>query len=149
MPAADYYDYYQSSMQDASQYGSGLRVFRGGPQSGAGIGDFFRKVFHFIVPAVKSFASNTIQNVSTGMPLASAAKAAIKPTLSEVAAPLVSCFINNVAPVAVNGGTAAEGQTGSGSRKNQYKRTRGGAGKTCGGAKKRKTNSSTELVYNF
>ena len=110
MPAADYYNYYQSQ-QEPHQSGGGLRVFPGGLQGGAGIGDIFRKLFRFMVPVAKSFASNTIQNVSSGMPLASAAKAAIQPTLSSAAAPLVSRFINTVTPSAA-AGSASNGEAG-------------------------------------
>jgi len=113
-----------------------------------------------MVPVAKSFASNTIQNVSSGMPLASAAKAAIQPTLSTAAAPLVSRFINTVAPSAAAGSASNgdAGQSGSGvlfsgydgvpntnASVKQYKRSRGSSGTKAGGEKRKTATGSSTL----
>jgi hypothetical protein len=75
-----------------------MRFFRGGYQTGAGIGDILRRVFRFIVPVattgLKSFASNALGGVSSGMPLVNAAKAAIGPAVNAMAGPLLSRFMN-------------------------------------------------------
>ena len=80
-------------------------MFRGGIQSGAGLGDVLRGIFRFLAPialrGLSTFASRTLTGQQLGMPLALAAKSAIVPTISAVAgsaAPAVSRFMNAVAP---------------------------------------------------
>ena len=97
--SSDYCNYYES------QLGGELRVFRGGVQSGAGLGDVLRGIFRFLAPialrGLSTFASRTLTGQQLGMPLALAAKSAIVPTISAVtgsAAPAVSRFMNAVAP---------------------------------------------------
>ena len=80
-------------------------MFRGGTQSGAGLGDILRGIFRFSVPValrgIKTFAGNTLSAAQSGMPLATAARSAIMPTISAVAgaaAPTVARLVNSVAP---------------------------------------------------
>ena len=97
--SSDYCNYYES------QLGGELRVFRGGVQSGAGLGDVLRGIFRFLAPialrGLSTFASRTLTGQQLGMPLSLAAKSAIVPTISAVtgsAAPAVSRSMNGVAP---------------------------------------------------
>ena len=171
MSSTDYLAHYKS------QHGGGLRFFRGGYQTGAGLGDILRRVFRFIVPVattgLKTFATNAIGGVQSGMPLASAAKAALGPTVNAMAGPLLSRFMNNTPadaqPPAAGSG---EQQKGSGVLFDgidgiptttraiaAYKRGAGVTDKVMTGtappkrsnaaAKKRKTNKDKTISYNF
>jgi hypothetical protein len=95
-------------------------VFRGGTQSGAGLGDMLRGLFRFLMPialrGIQTFAGNTLAATQAGVPLSLAAKSAIMPTISAVAgsaAPTVSRLMNTVIPglIPANNTTA---QSGSG-----------------------------------
>ena len=78
MSSADYCAYYDSQMGGAQP-----RVFRGGIQSGAGLGDILRGVLRFLVPValrgLGSFAGRTLLGTQGGKTLGEAAKAAIGP----------------------------------------------------------------------
>ena len=80
MSQSDYCRYYQS------QRGGEIPVFRGGSQSGAGIGDILRGIGRFLMPValrgIGSFAGHTLTGTASGMSLKNAAKAAIIPSLS-------------------------------------------------------------------
>ena len=84
MSSADYCAYYDSQMGGAQ-----LRVFRGGIQSGAGLGDILRGVLRFLVPValrgLGSFAGRTLLGTQAGRTLGEAAKAAIGPSLGVMA----------------------------------------------------------------
>jgi hypothetical protein len=103
-----FYKYY------AAQYGGELPVYRGGrSQGGAGIGDILRSLFRVFAPValrgIGSFAGRTLDAHSRGIPLGTAAKEAIMPTLQSVAsqaAPLVSSAFNQA--------VAPQSQAGSG-----------------------------------
>lgn len=104
-----------------AQRGGEIPVFRGGRQTGAGLGDILKGFFRFLMPValrgIQAFAGNTLAGARAGMPLAAAAKSAIMPTISAVAgsaAPTVSRLVNSVIPglVTQNGATAP--QTGRG-----------------------------------
>ena len=68
MSSADYCAYYDSQMGGAQ-----LRVFRGGIQSGAGLGDILRGVLRFLVPialrGLGSFAGRTLLGTQAGKTL--------------------------------------------------------------------------------
>jgi len=72
-----------------AQSGGELPVFRGGLQSGEGIGDFFRGLLRFVAPiamrGIKTFAGNVMDAHQKGATLKDAAKGALKPTLGAVA----------------------------------------------------------------
>jgi hypothetical protein len=100
MSAADYRAYYDSQMGGAQ-----LRVFRGGLQSGAGLGDVLRGVLRFLVPialrGLGSFAGRTLLGTQAGKTLGEAAKAALGPSLSVMAGhamPAASRFMNTYIP---------------------------------------------------
>ena len=80
MSQSDYCRYYQS------QRGGEIRTFRGGSQSGGGIGDILRGIGRFLMPValrgIGSFAGHTLTGAASGMSLKNAAKAAIIPSLS-------------------------------------------------------------------
>jgi hypothetical protein len=85
--------------------GAQLRVFRGGIQSGAGLGDILRGVLRFLVPialrGLGSFAGRTLLGHQAGKTLGEAAKAAVGPALSVMAghaAPAASRFLNAYVP---------------------------------------------------
>ena len=98
MSQSDYCRYYQS------QRGGEIRTFRGGSQSGAGIGDIPRGIGRFLMPValrgIGSFAGHTLTGTASGMSLKNAAKAAIIPSLS--------------AAVGLSGSSKSSGQSGSG-----------------------------------
>ena len=107
MSTADYCAYYQHQLggQTGGAIGGQMRVFRGGLQSGAGLGDVLRGLFRFLAPialrGLSTFANSTLTAHQAGIPLALAAKGAILPTLSAVSgqsAPSVSRFMNAVMP---------------------------------------------------
>jgi hypothetical protein len=110
MSQSDYVRYYES------QRGGEIPVFRGGSQSGAGLGDVLRGLFRFLMPValrgIKTFAGNTLAATQAGVPLATAVRSAIMPTISAIAgsaAPTVARLVNAVAP-----GIADTQQKGSG-----------------------------------
>ena len=172
MSADDYLAHYKS------QHGGGMRFYRGGVQTGAGIGGILRRVFRFIMPVattgLKSFATNALGGLSAGMPLLNAAKSAIGPAVEAVAGPLISRFMNNTPadtqqqPSATGGGGDQKGSGSLFDGENgiptaprsiaAYKKGHGGAvqniiratvpGKKSGGAKKRKGTNKT-ITYNF
>jgi len=82
-PYSAYCRYYEA------QSGGELPVFRGGLQSGEGIGDFFRGLLRFVAPVamrgIKTFAGNMMDAHQKGATLKDAAKGALKPTLGAVA----------------------------------------------------------------
>ena len=85
--------------------GAQLRVFRGGIQSGAGLGDILRGVLRFLVPValrgLGSFAGRTLLGTQGGKTLGEAAKAAIGPSLgvmAQHAMPAASRFMNAYVP---------------------------------------------------
>jgi hypothetical protein len=100
MSTADYCAYYESQMGGAQ-----LRVFRGGIQSGAGLGDILRGVFRFLVPialrGLGSFAGRTLLGAQAGKSLGEAAKAALAPSLglmAQHAVPAASQFLRPYFP---------------------------------------------------
>jgi hypothetical protein len=100
MTSADYCAYYNSQMGGAQ-----LRVFRGGIQSGAGLGDILRGVLRFLVPialrGLGSFAGRTLLGTQAGKTLGEAAKSAIGPSLglmAEHAVPAASRFMSTYIP---------------------------------------------------
>ena len=119
MSQSDYCKYYES------QRGGEIPVFRGGSQSGAGLGDILRGLFRFLMPValrgIQSFAGNTLAGTQSGMSLPSAARAAIVPALSAAAGPAgptVSRIVNAIAPELSGsskqrgGGTLFDGENG-------------------------------------
>ena len=169
MSADDYLAHYKS------QHGGGMRFYRGGVQTGAGIGDILRRVFRFIMPVattgLKSFATNALGGLSAGMPLLNAAKSAIGPAVEAVAGPLISRFMNNTpadAQPPANGGGDQKGSGPLFDGENgiptapraiaAYKKGHAGAvqniiratvpGRKTGKAKKRKGTNKT-ITYNF
>ena len=80
MSQSDYCRYYRS------QRGGEIPVFRGGSQSGAGIGDILRGIGRFLMPValrgIGSFAGHMLSGTASGMSLKNAAKAAVIPSLS-------------------------------------------------------------------
>jgi hypothetical protein len=80
MSQSDYCRYYQA------QRGGEIRTFRGGSQSGAGIGDILRGVGRFLMPValrgIGSFAGHMLSGTASGLSLRNAAKAAVIPSLS-------------------------------------------------------------------
>ena len=91
MSSADYCAYYDNQMGGAQ-----LRVFRGGIQSGAGLGDILRGVVRFLVPiALKGLG------YFAGKRLGDAAKAALgqsSAVVGQPAAPVTSRFMNAYMP---------------------------------------------------
>jgi hypothetical protein len=170
MSQSEYCKYYEA------QRGGEIPVFRGGVQTGAGLGDILRGIFRFLTPlalrGMQTFAGNTLAAAQAGVPLGQAAKSAIMPTISAVAgsaAPAVSRIINAVAPGIVAGGnpsgSRATQQTGSGTlfdgengipttpkAISQYKRSGPPAVGFKPKSKRRKTDGSpdhTAIHYNF
>ena len=98
MSQSDYCRYYQS------QRGGEIPVFRGGSQSGAGIGDILRGIGRFLMPValrgIGLFAGHTLAGTASGMSLKNAAKAAVIPSLS--------------AAVGWSGSSTSSGQSASG-----------------------------------
>ena len=112
MSQSEYCKYYES------QRGGEIPVFRGGVQTGAGLGDILRGLFRFLTPlalrGMQTFAGNTLAATQAGMPLGLAAKSAILPTISAVAgnaAPAISRIINAVAPGIIPGGNPSGSRT--------------------------------------
>ena len=151
-----------------------MRFYRGGYQTGAGIGDILRRVFRYVAPVaatgLKTFATNAISGVSAGMPLLSAAKAAVGPSVQAMAGPIMSRLINNTPADALPAAVGSGEQKGSGSLFDgvdgipttaraiaAYKKGTGGAvqnivkpiGGKKKGAKKRKTSKDKTITYNF
>lgn len=81
--SAAYCRYYQA------QSGGEIPVFRGGRQSGEGLGDILRGIFRFIAPlalrGISAFAGHTLDAHQKGATLKDAAKSALNPTLNCVA----------------------------------------------------------------
>jgi hypothetical protein len=109
MSQSEYCKYYQS------QRGGEIPVFRGGSQSGAGLGDILRGLFRFLMPValrgISSFAGSTLAGTQAGMSLPNAARAAIVPALSAAAGshgPTVSRIVSAIAP-GLAGGTQRGG----------------------------------------
>jgi hypothetical protein len=82
-PYSAYCRYYKA------QSGGELPVFRGGLQSGEGIGDFFRGLLRFVAPiamrGISTFAGHVMDARNKGQTLKEAATGALKPTLGAVA----------------------------------------------------------------
>ena len=95
MSQAEYCRYYQA------QQGGEIPVFRGGSQSGAGLGDILRGMFRFLMPValrgIQSFAGNTLAGAQAGMSLPAAAKAAIMPAISAAAGPSAARIVSGIA----------------------------------------------------
>jgi hypothetical protein len=119
MSQSEYCKYYQS------QRGGEIPVFRGGTQSGAGLGDILRGLFRFLMPValrgISSFAGSTLAGTQAGMSLPNAARAAIVPALSAAAGPagptvsrLVSAFAPGLvgAPSQRGAGVLLDGENG-------------------------------------
>lgn len=145
-----------------------MPVFRGGGQSGAGLGDILRGIFRFLMPValrgIQSFAGSTLAGTQAGMSLPSAAKAAIMPTISAVAgsaAPTISRIVSQVIPgfgvaraTQSGSGILFDGENGiptTGKAIVQYKRAAGNADSAGTPKKKRKRTSQkqTGTHYNF
>ena len=81
--SAAYCRYYQA------QSGGEIPVFRGGRQSGEGLGDILRGIFRFVAPlalrGISKFAGHTLDAHQKGATLKEAAKSALTPTLNSVA----------------------------------------------------------------
>jgi hypothetical protein len=101
---AVYYRYYRS------QSGGEIPVFRGGRQSGEGLGDILRGIFRFIAPIAlrgfSTFAGHTLDAHQKGASLKDAAKSALNPTLNSVTTGIAEQF------------RGRQQQTGSGVRSN-------------------------------
>ena len=126
MTSADYCAYYDSQMGGAQ-----LRVFRGGIQSGAGLGDILRGVLRFLVPValrgLGSFAGRTLLGAQAGKTLGEAAKAALAPSLgvmAQHAAPAAARFMSTYVP-----GMAPQ-QPQQQQEEKQPEKQRGGNGRT-------------------
>jgi hypothetical protein len=105
----EYVAYYES------QVGGQLRVFRGGLQSGAGLGDVLRGLLRFLMPValrgISSFAGNMLAGTKAGLPLAMAARAAVGPAVSAVAGPAAARFVNSIVPGIVPTGIGSTSTT--------------------------------------
>lgn len=71
-----------------AQSGGALPVFRGGRQSGEGLGDILRGIFRFLAPialrGISTFAGHTLDAHQKGATFSEAAKSALNPTLRTV-----------------------------------------------------------------
>ena len=130
MSSADYCAYYGTQMGGAQ-----LRVFRGGMQSGAGLGDILRGVLRFLVPialrGLGSFAGRTLLGTQSGKTLGEAAKSAIGPSLSVMAghaAPAMSRFMNTYMPAVAPPPPPPPPQHQDGDK--EHEKQRGGGGGT-------------------
>jgi len=117
MSQSEYCKYYES------QRGGEIPVFRGGLQSGAGLGDILRGIFRFVMPialrGIQTFAGRTLAATQAGVPLPAAAKSAIMPTISSIAgsaAPTIARMMNTVMPGFAGNATSSQpaSQTGKG-----------------------------------
>ncbi len=97
--------------------GGEIPVFRGGRQSGEGLGDILRSVLRVVFPIVLrgigTFAGHTLDAHQKGATLKDAAKSAINPTLSSVTSGFTEQFRGNA-------------QSGSGMRSIQHMNPEGG-----------------------
>lgn len=88
--SAVYYRYYEA------QRGGEIPVFRGGRQSGEGLGDILRGIFRFIAPIAlrgfTTFAGHTLDAHQRGATLKDAAKSALTPTLNSVTSGIAEQF---------------------------------------------------------
>jgi hypothetical protein len=73
-------------MYHQSQRGGEISMYRGGSQSGAGIGDILSGLGRALVPVelrgVSSFACHTLTGKQAGLSMKNAANAAVVPSLS-------------------------------------------------------------------
>lgn len=143
MSSADYCAYYDSQMGGAQ-----LRVFRGGIQSGAGLGDILRGVLRFLVPValrgLGSFAGRTLLGTQGGKTLGEAAKAAIGPSLgvmAQHAMPAASRFMNAYIPGVMPSQPPAQQEV------KQPEKQRGGGGSLFDGVEGIPTSSSAIKQY--
>ncbi len=102
-----YIDYYEAQRGGAM---NDIRVFRGGFQRGAGLGDVLRGLFRTIAPVamqgIGNFAKSTMEGAQKGMPLGAAAKAALMPTMASMGGqfmPMAARFMNTVLPTMLPG----------------------------------------------
>lgn len=74
-------------------------MFRGGFQSGEGLGDFFRGLLRHIAPialrGISAFAGRTLDAHQKGSTLKDAAKQALLPTLHSVLKPTANAVVNS------------------------------------------------------
>lgn len=132
--SAAYCRYYQ-----AQSGGGDIPVFRGGRQSGEGLGDILRGIFRFIAPlalrGISAFAGHTLDAHQKGATLKDAAKSAINPTLSSVASGFAEQFERKKNEQAGSGvpfrqpwlkkiAVAASTSSAKRRRQNVYKRTK-------------------------
>jgi hypothetical protein len=79
-----------------AQRGGEIPVFRGGRQSGEGLGDILRGIFRFIAPIAlrgfTTFAGHTLDAHQRGATLKDAAKSALTPTLNSVTSGIAEQF---------------------------------------------------------
>lgn len=99
------YHVFRGGVQSGGGVGYGYPVFRGGIQTGAGLGDILRGLFRAIVPVAKqgiaSLAKAALPALASGAPIGQTLKSSIAPALSgmaKAAAPVVSNLMATTLP---------------------------------------------------